>query len=260
MYHSQQVRYARNISLPEIGEQGQQKLLDASVLVIGAGGLGAPLLQYLASSGVGKITVIDDDYIELSNLQRQTLFEEADIGCYKANVACERLYDINPDLQYEAITERLTEDNAQELISKADIVADGCDNFETRFLVAKTCMQLRVPLVSAAVMGLSGQLSTFKPYLGGEHPCYQCFYPELPSPEATPKCHQSGVLAPVVGVLGSMQAMTVIKEIVGIEPSLSGTMVIFDGGHMELNKFNLPKLEQCPACSEQPTNIVNFRQ
>lgn len=232
-----QRRYARHHILSEFGEAGQAALAAAKVCVIGAGGLGSACLSYLAAAGVGTLGVVDNDRVELSNLQRQILHEQADIGRLKAESARDRLEELNPDVRIEIHPLRLTEANARDILEKYDIIADGCDNFETRFVVADACAALGKPLVSGAVQGWAGQVSTFKPYLGVPHPSYRCLVPELP-PEAQ-TCTQTGVLGPLCGVVGSMQAVEVIKEITGIGQSLSGTLLRYNALTAEFKRSQI---------------------
>ncbi len=240
------LRYARNIFLPEIGEEGQKRLLKAKVLVIGGGGLGSPLLLYLAAAGVGTLGMVDDDVVALSNLQRQILYASHDIGRLKGKSAARALRALNPDVVYRHHPCRLEEDNVDALIADYDVIADGCDNFRTRFAVNAACLRREKPLVSAAVIGFSGELYTFKPYLGAPHPCYRCLYPEAPPMGLALKCSQSGVLGSVAGVIGSWQATEVIKEVLGIGESLSGTMMVVDALTNSVDKI---KVKRNPACS-----------
>lgn len=222
----QKRRYSRNIIVPHIGEAGQERLLSAKVLVVGAGGLGSAFISYLAATGIGTIGIIDNDRVELSNLQRQILHEHGDIGRLKVQSAEDRVVELNPDVKVNIHPLRLDESNIDGILPLYDIVADGCDNFPTRFLVADACERFKKTLVSAAVKGMEGQLSTFKPYLGAPHPSYRDLVPELPpNPDS---CTETGVLGPVCGILGSMQASEAIKEILGIGESLSGTLVRYD--------------------------------
>lgn len=248
MTDDQRIRYARNISMPEVGEAGQRKLLASKVLVIGAGGLGSPLLLYLAAAGVGTIGIVDDDRVALSNLQRQILHETGDIGRPKVQSAEDSLHYLNPDIKYVPHMYRIDENNAEELISQYDLVADGCDNFETRFIVNKACLKQKKPLVSAAVIGFSGQLYTFKPYLGDSHPCYQCLYHELPRPDSAPRCSDSGILGSVAGQMGSWQATEIVKELLGIGESLSGQMIVVDALNNMTRKIKLPRDPHCSCC------------
>ncbi len=236
-------RYARHIVLPEIGEIGQEKLLAASVLVIGAGGLGSSAIAYLAAAGIGKIGIVEPDRVELSNLQRQILFETSDIGRSKGRAAQDRIHEINPDCKIEVFEHRFTPENGQELLEKFDIVVDGCDNFATRFAVSEACLLAKKTLISAAISGFSAQLSTFKPYLGKPHPCYRCLVPEMPNTQRD--CKQEGIIGPLAGMLGSMQALEVIKELLGIGKTLSGKLLVIDALSMEIRKINLPKDAAC---------------
>jgi len=224
----QLVRYSRNIKLAEIGKAGQEKLLCSKVLVIGAGGLGSPLLLYLAAAGVGTIGIIDSDKVDLSNLQRQILHETSDIGIDKVESAKEALHDLNPEINIKTYCSRLDAGNIEEIIAGYDIIADGSDNFETRFLVNDTCYNLEKPLVSAAIAGFQGQLSTFKAYIDGNHHCYRCIYPDMPPAEVMPSCAEYGVLGAVAGVMGTWQAIEVIKELLGIGETLSGNLIVFN--------------------------------
>lgn len=242
----QQRRYARHIVLPEIGQTGQEKLLAAKVLVIGAGGLGSAAIAYLAAAGIGKIGIVEPDRVELSNLQRQILFETADIGRPKASAARDRIQEINPDCQVELFAERLTTENANNLVKNFDIVVDGSDNFATRFAVSAACLQEKKTLVSAAISRFSAQISTFKPYLGGNNPCYRCLVPQMPEHEIT--CAQEGIVGPLAGMLGSMQALEVIKELLAIGESLSGKLLIIDALTMNIRKVTLSRDLGCVFC------------
>lgn len=239
-----QRRYARHIVLPEIGEAGQAKLLASSVLVIGAGGLGSNALACLAASGIGRLGIVEPDRVELSNLQRQLLFETGDIGRLKAEAARDRIDEVNPDCVVELFIERLDAGNARELVRRFDIVIDGSDNFETRFALNDACFHEKKTLVSAAISGFSAQLSTFKPYLGAPHPCYRCLVPGMPERERN--CAQEGIVGPLAGMLGSMQALEAIKELLGIGESLSGWLLVIDVLTMQIKKIRLPADPACP--------------
>ena len=236
-------RFARHLVLPEMGERGQQKLLASSALVVGAGGLGSSALGHLAASGIGRLVIVEHDRVELSNLQRQILFETADIGRSKAAAARDRLEEINPECNVHIVPKRITAENAEALIAGVDIVLDGSDNFETRFAVADAAMKAKKPLVSAAISGFSGQLSTFMPYAGG--PCYRCLVPE--TPERVRSCAQEGIIGPLAGVMGSMQALEALRVLLGLG-SLSGELLIVDGLSMEFRKVALPPDPACPTC------------
>jgi molybdopterin/thiamine biosynthesis adenylyltransferase len=239
-------RYARHIVLPDIGEAGQAKLLASSVLVIGAGGLGSAALAALAASGVGRIGIVEPDRVELSNLQRQLLFETADIGRFKAQAAADRLTEINGDCKVEVFLERLTAENARGYIEGFDLVVDGSDNFETRFALHAACLAGEKTLVSAAITGFSAQLSTFKAYLGPPHPCYCCLIPVMPDNERS--CAQEGIIGPLAGMLGSMQALEAIKELLGIGQSLSGRLLIIDALTWMIRAIALPRDPHCRCC------------
>jgi molybdopterin-synthase adenylyltransferase len=243
-------RYARHIVLAEIGGTGQARLIAAKVLVIGAGGLGAPLLQYLAAAGIGTLGVIDDDTVDLSNLQRQVIHRTADIGRGKAESARRALGEINPEVTVHAHAERLTAANAEKIIAGYDIVADGSDNFVTRYLVNDTCYRLRKILVAAAILRFDGQLSTYKAFEGAGHPCLRCIFPEAPSEEAVPSCAQAGVLGALGGTLGSMQATEVVKEILGVGRSLSGRLLMYDALAASFDEMAIEKRAGCPTCGD----------
>ncbi len=246
-------RYARHIILPEVGGEGQAKLLRSRVLGIGAGGLGSPLLLYLAAAGVGTLGVVDDDAVDLSNLQRQVIHSTARIGEAKVESARETLTQVNPEVRLITHQVRLTAENALELIGAYDLVADGSDNFETRFLLNDACYHAQKPLVSAALHGFEGQLSTFKAYLGGDNPCYRCIFPEPPPPGLIPTCAEGGVLGAIAGAMGSIQATEAIKELLGIGESLSGSLLIYDGLSTTFRKVRVKPDPACPLCGATPT-------
>jgi molybdopterin-synthase adenylyltransferase len=243
-------RYARHILLPEIGGAGQAKIQAAKVLVVGAGGLGTPVIQYLAAAGIGTIGIIDDDVVDLSNLQRQVIHSTSNIGMAKVQSAKAAVADINPDVVINAHQTRLTADNAGDIISQYDIVADGCDNFETRFLVMDTCYLEKKTLVSGAILRFDGQLSVFKPHERSDnnHPCYRCLYPKAPPPDMIPTCAEAGVLGALCGAIGSLQAAEVLKEITGAGESLSGSLIIFDGLRTEFRKIKIKPDPKCSLC------------
>ena len=225
---SQIERYARHIILPEVGGQGQARLLDSKVLVVGAGGLGSPLLLYLAAAGVGTLGIIDDDRVSLSNLQRQVIHNSDALGTPKVESAERAIKAINPDVTVITLEERLTAENVMDLVSNYDLVADGSDNFATRFLINDACYLARKTLVSAAILRFDGQLSTFKAHEGEGHPCYRCIFREPPPPGLIPSCAEGGILGAVAGSMGSLQSTEVLKELLGIGESLSGTLIIYD--------------------------------
>jgi adenylyltransferase/sulfurtransferase len=225
-------RYARHIVLAEVGGPGQQKLKAARVLVVGAGGLGAPLIQYLAAAGVGTLGIVDDDRVALSNLQRQIIHDTASVGRAKVESARKAVARLNPLVEVEIHAIRLTADNATALVRQYDLVADGSDNFATRYAVADACFHARRPLVTAAVGQFDGSLTTLRPFeAGGDgtpNPTYRCLFPEAPPDGLLPTCAQAGILGALTGVIGSLQALEVIKEIVGIGTGLVGRLLLYD--------------------------------
>jgi adenylyltransferase/sulfurtransferase len=249
---SQIERYARHIVLSEVGGIGQSKLLQSRVLVIGAGGLGSPLAMYLAAAGIGTIGLVDDT-VSLSNLQRQIVHGTSRLGEAKTASAAGALKDLNPDVTIIEHRERLTADNALSLIADYDIVADGSDNFATRFLVNDACYLGGKTLVSAALLKFEGQISTFKAYLGGENPCYRCLYPAPPAPGVVPSCAEGGVFGALAGVMGSMQGVEIIKEILDIGESQSGWLSIYDALGSSWHKIKLKPSTSCPLCGESKT-------
>jgi molybdopterin/thiamine biosynthesis adenylyltransferase len=248
---SQIHRYARHILLQEVGGVGQEKLLKSKVLVIGAGGLGSPLILYLAAAGVGTIGVVDDDTVDISNLQRQIAHTTDRVGVAKTTSAKEAVAAINPDVTVVEHKMRLTVDNAMALIGGYDIIADGSDNFATRFLVNDACFFAKKTLVSAAVLRFDGQLSTFKPHADG--PCYRCIYPEPPPPGQIPSCDEAGVLGAVAGVLGTLQATEVLKEILGIGESMAGRLLIYDALSAAMRQVKVKPDPECTLCSPKAT-------
>jgi molybdopterin-synthase adenylyltransferase len=239
-------RYARHILLAELGGTGQARLKAARVLVVGAGGLGSPLALYLAAAGVGTIGLVDADVVELSNLQRQVAHGTADIGRPKVESAAESLRRINPLVQVCKHEFRLGPDNVAGLLAGYDIICDGTDNFETRFLLADACVAARKTLITAAVLRFEGQIATFKPHEGG--PCYRCLYPEPPPEGLVPSCSEAGVLGAVTGVMGTLQATEVLKEITGIGKSLAGYLLVWNALDAEFRKIRLKKDPACPVC------------
>lgn len=244
-------RYARHILLPEVGGIGQSKLLAAKVLVIGAGGLGSPLILYLAAAGVGTIGVVDDDHVELSNLQRQILHGTEAVGSPKVESAQRSVASINPDVRLVPHAVRLTKENVDGLIAGYDIIADGSDNFSTRFLLNDAVHAAGKTLVSAAVLRFEGQISTFKP--GG--PCYRCLHPDELTDADGPNCGQAGVFGAMAGVMGSLQALEVLKEILAIGDSLSGSLILVDGLSAAFRKVRLPRDPACSCCGEGKKNV-----
>jgi len=239
-------RYARHIVLKELGGAGQRRLAAATVVVIGAGGIGSPAIQYLAGAGIGRLVIVDDDAVELSNLQRQTIFAAEDLGRSKAETAAKRALAINPSVRVEAAGIRIAADNAASLLKGADAVLDGCDNFTTRLTIADAALALRVPLISAAVGQFEGQLAVYRgwePYL----PCYRCFVGPAPD-RAEQSCAEAGILGPVTGVLGSLAALEAIRAVTpfGIDPA--GSVLLADLLSLRFRMLRLPPDPACPAC------------
>jgi adenylyltransferase/sulfurtransferase len=249
-------RYARHLVLPEIGEEGQETLLRSRVLVIGAGGLGSPLLLYLAACGIGTLGVVDDDAVDLSNLQRQVIHDTGSIGRDKVESAKARIAAINPEVRVVPHHTRVKAATVAKLIADYDLVADGSDNFPTRYLLNDACYLHRKTLVSAAIMRFDGQLSTFKPYLRdgatdhAAHPCYRCIFGAQPG-AMKDSCADVGVLAPLPGVLGSLQATEVVKELLGIGDSLSGRLLLYDGLAATFRSVKVTADPACPLCGPQ---------
>ncbi|MEE3626357.1 molybdopterin-synthase adenylyltransferase MoeB [Nitrospirillum sp. BR 11752] len=250
---SQIERYSRHIILKEVGGEGQARLLTSSVLVVGAGGLGAPLLLYLAAAGVGRIGIVDDDTVDLSNLQRQVVHDMDALGQAKVDSAAARLRAINPDVVVETHRVRLVPGNVRDLVRAYDIVADGSDNFATRFLLNDACYFERRPLVSAAMLRFDGQISTFKAHEGAPHPCYRCVFPEPPPPGLVPSCSEAGVLGALAGTVGSLQALEVLKELLGIGDSLSGRLMLYDSLGASFRTVRVKPDPDCPLCGSHPT-------
>ena len=238
-------RYSRHILLREVGGVGQAKLREARVLLVGAGGLGSPLLMYLAAAGVGTIGLVDDDVVDLSNLQRQIAHTTGSLGTPKVESAIERANAINPLVKIVPHRTRLGVENILEVFAEYDIVCDGTDNFPTRFLISDACVLAKKTLVSAAVLRFDGQLSTFKPHAGEGCPCYRCLYPAPPPDGLVPTCSEAGVLGAVTGVMGTLQATEVLKEILGIGESMSGRVLVWDALSA---RFRTIKLRPDPAC------------
>jgi molybdopterin-synthase adenylyltransferase len=225
-------RYKRQLVLKEIGGEGQQRLKEAKVLVVGAGGLGSPLLIYLAAAGIGQIGIIDDDRVSLDNLQRQVVYDAASVGTYKTRSAAKSIERLNPHVETRLYTTRLQPENAIEIISHYDIVADGSDNFATRYLINDACYLAERPLVFAAVGPFDGHLTTFRAFEhdadGNPKPNYRCLFPEAPPPGTVPPCSEAGILGAVAGVMGTLQAVEVLKELLGIGESLVGRLLLYD--------------------------------
>lgn len=235
--------------LPGVGAAGQQKLLAARVVVIGAGGLGSPVLLYLAAAGVGKLAVVDDDQVALSNLQRQVLHGQAAIGEAKTRSAQARLGELNSDIQIAPYETRLGAENVGDIISPYDLVIDGSDNFSTRYLLNDSCVRLGKPLLYGALSQFDGQLSLFHaPTPAGQAPCYRCLFPDPPAPGSVPNCAEAGVFGALAGVIGSMMAVEAIKFLLGLDDSVAGTLLHYDARSSALTRIALRKRPDCPAC------------
>lgn len=247
MNDEQLLRYSRQIMLPQLDVTGQQKLLDARVLIIGLGGLGSPAAMYLAAAGCGHLVLVDFDSVDLSNLQRQIVHGSDDIGRAKVESAREALRALNPEIRISAIAERLSSEHLGEEIALADLVIDASDNFETRYLINELCVRTGRPLVSGAAIRMEGQVSVFSGH--DAHPCYRCLYPE--GEDSRTSCSENGVLAPVVGVIGSLQAVEAIKLITGIGEPLLGRLLIWDAMTMEWRTLKLKKDPACPVCGNR---------
>ncbi len=247
MNDQQLLRYSRQIMLPEVDIEGQEKLLAARVLVIGLGGLGCPVAMYLAAAGVGTLVLVDFDDVDLSNLQRQLAHTEARIGVNKAESAAQMLASINPGVAVETLNTKLSGDALAAEVGKADLVLDCCDNFTTRFAINRACVEQQTPLVSGAAIRLEGQVAVFDSRLE-DAPCYQCLYPA--GDDENLSCAASGVLAPLVGIIGSMQALEAIKLLVGFGENLARRLLLLDAKTSSWREFKLPKNPQCSCCSQ----------
>ena len=248
--HEELLRYSRHLTLPEVGLAGQTKLKQARVLLVGAGGLGSPAALYLAAAGVGTLGIVDFDIVDRSNLQRQILHGTSDIGTAKTESARARLHDINPHVALETFSERLSSANALDILKRFDVIVDGSDNFPTRYLVNDACVLLGKPMVYGAVFRFDGQVSVFAAKRG---PCYRCLYAEPPPPDLVPSCAEGGVLGVLPGIIGSLQALEVIKLLLGVGTSLVGRLLLFDGRNMQFRELALEKDSQCPVCGANPT-------
>src|ERR1700719_3688463 len=244
------LRYSRHLIMPEVGMEGQLKLKSAKVLLIGTGGLGAPLGLYLAAAGVGRLGLVDFDVVDFTNLQRQVTFGSGDVGKPKTEAARNRLASLNPDIQIETFEIKLTSDNALELFKDFDLIVDGTDNFPTRYLVNDACILLGKPNVYGSIFRFEGQITVFGM---PEGPCYRCLYPEPPPPGLVPSCAEGGVLGVLPGIVGSIQAMETIKLILGTGESLKGRLLLFDALAMKFRELKLRKNHSCPMCGDHPT-------
>ncbi len=255
----QVARYARHIILPRVGGAGQRRLLDARVLVVGAGGLGSPVLLYLAAAGVGHLGVVDSDVVDITNLQRQVIHDTASLGRKKVLSARDAVSRINPDVEVVPYDLRLTSENALEILKEWDIVVDGSDNFPTRYLVNDACVFLGKPLVYGSMFQFDGQVTVFLP---GDGPCYRCVFPEPPPPGTVPSCQEAGVFGVLPGIVGSIQATETIKLILGIGRPLVGRLLIVDGLEMEFQEVRVRRDPSCPVCGENPTvtELIDYEE
>jgi len=253
-------RYSRHLILPEVGLAGQKKIKATSVLCIGAGGLGSPIAMYLAAAGIGKLGIVDFDTVDYSNLQRQILHSDADVGRPKAQSAKETIHGINPNCEVVLHETRITSENALDLIRPYDIVVDGTDNFPTRYLANDACVLLRKPNVYGSIFRFEGQASVFAPHLGG--PCYRCLYPEPPPPGMVPSCAEGGVLGVLPGIVGCIQTTEILKLALGKGSSLVGRLVLFNALDMKFRELKLRRDPECPVCGEHPTikELIDYEQ
>jgi molybdopterin/thiamine biosynthesis adenylyltransferase/rhodanese-related sulfurtransferase len=253
------LRYSRHLVLPEVGLEGQWQLKAASVLVVGAGGLGSPVALYLAAAGVGRLGLVDFDRLDVSNLQRQVLYGSASVGRSKLDAARERLEDLNSEIRIETHETRLTSENALEILGGYDVIVDGTDNFPTRYLVNDACVLLRKPNVHGSIFRFEGQASVFD---AGRGPCYRCLYPDPPPPGLTPSCAEGGVLGVLPGVIGVIQAIEAIKLILGRGETLIGRLLLFDAWAMSFRELQLRKDPDCPRCGEHPGDLglIDYEQ
>jgi molybdopterin/thiamine biosynthesis adenylyltransferase/rhodanese-related sulfurtransferase len=254
MSAEQRDRYSRHILLPEVGIEGQQKLLDAKVLLLGAGGLGSPTALYLAAAGVGTLGIVDDDVVDLSNLQRQVIHNTERVGVSKVESAAITIGALNPDVQVHQHKVRLDASNIMDILPNYDIVVDGLDNFPTRYLLNDASVRLRIPVVSAAILGFDGQLSVFKPYEG---PCYRCLFPVPPPAELAPSCGANGVIGVLPGTMGLLQATEVIKLILDVGNPLIGRLLMYDALAATTTEVKVRRDPQCPVCSRDPEEITD---
>lgn len=251
-------RYSRHILLKQIGGKGQRKILESSVLLIGAGGLGSPIALYLAAAGVGTLGIVDFDNVDLSNLQRQPLHHTADVGKPKVASAAQTIAKLNHDVKVVPYTTRLSSENIMDIILNYDVIIDGSDNFPTRYLVNDACVFMRKPLVHGSIFLFEGQITDFMPGKG----CYRCLYPTPPPPGAVPSCQEVGVLGVLPGVVGLIQATEALKIILGIGTTLGGYLLVYDALDMEFHKVKLRRNPACPVCGDNPTvtHLIDYEQ
>ena len=255
---SQLDRYARHIILPGVGAEGQKKLLQAKVLVIGAGGLGSPILLYLAAAGVGTLGLVDFDHVDLTNLQRQVLHATPDIGIAKTASAEKHLHALNPEIKIQPYQAALTSQNARAILHDYDLVIDGSDNFPTRYLVNDTCVLENKPLLYGAISQFEGQVSLF--HAGTKSPCYRCLFPVPPKPGTVASCAEAGVFGVLPGVVGSLMAVEAIKYLIGLGESLSGILLHYDALYQDIQRIKISKNPKCVVCSENPsvTELIDY--
>ena len=259
MFTPDQVRrYSRHMLIPEVGALGQRKLLDAKVLVVGAGGLGSPAAYYLAAAGVGSLGIVDHDLVDESNLQRQILHNTSRVGRPKVESAAQTIRELNPDVDVVMHDDVLTSENAMEIIGKYDVIVNGCDNFPTRYLVNDACVFLRKPMVDGSVLKFEGMVKVFLPDSG----CYRCMYPSPPPPEMAPNCAEAGVLGVVPGVIGCLQATEAVKLIIGIGNTLEGRLLTWDALEMEFITYKTARRHDCPVCGDSPTvtELIDYEE
>ncbi|MFQ5560443.1 MAG: molybdopterin-synthase adenylyltransferase MoeB [Nitrospinota bacterium] len=252
-------RYSRHIILPEVGGKGQKKLLGARVLLLGAGGLGSPIALYLAAAGIGNLGIIDFDVVDMSNLQRQIIHSMADVGKQKGVSAKESIRAMNPDVNVEVFEEKLSSENIFSIIENYDIIVDGCDNFPTRYLINDACVMKNKTNIHGSIFRFEGQVTVFK---HNEGPCYRCLYPEPPPPGMTPSCQEAGVLGVLPGIIGTLQAVEVIKQIMGNGKSLVGRLMLYNALDAEFRQVRLRKNPSCPVCGENPsiTELIDYEE
>ena len=252
-------RYSRHIILPEVGGAGQQKMLEARVLLLGAGGLGSPAAYYLAAAGIGNIGIVDFDQVDLSNLQRQIIHSTERIGMLKTESAKKTIQALNPDVNVTLYNEKMNSSNIISFIKKYDYVVDGSDNFPTRYLVNDACVMENKTLIHGSIYRFEGQVTVFKPNSG---PCYRCLYPEPPPPGMSPNCQEGGVLGVLAGIIGNLQVVEVLKLILGIGKPLVGKLLIYDALKTEFRNLNLRKDASCPLCGEEPTikELIDYEE
>ena len=244
-------RYSRHVLIPEVGEEGQLKLLDSKVLLLGAGGLGSPAALYLAAAGVGRLGIVDDDRVDASNLQRQVMHSTGRLGDWKAESAKRTLEELNPDVEGVPYIERLTSENVERIVADGwDVIVDGADNFPTRYLINDAAVWHDIPLVHGSIYRFEGQATVFKP---GDGPCYRCLFPQPPPPELAPSCAEGGVLGVLPGIVGSLQASEALKLCLGIGEPLVGRLLLFDALATEFSEVKLRRDPNCPVCGDSPT-------